>query len=1819
MTILPRISRFRKLLLVLACSILASGKVLAAADSVLVFNEIQYHPRTAGETEWIELHSLQGVNVDISGWRIEGGVDFTFPNGTIVPGHGFLVVAATPGALPGVGAMGPWTGQLDNGGEELRLMNNSGRVMDRVSYGDSGEWPVGADGSGASLVKADEESADSGPSHWTVSPAVGGSPKAKNFPAATDVPAVTTLVPLNASWKYRDDNTAQAAGWNGAAFDDSAWSSGGALLYAGSPNITGAGEGLQGYWAFEETSGMTAANAATGGTDATLFGGMSFVADPTRGRVLNASGTGGSYASAGTLPQMTLTNDFTWSFWADSATSGGSAVVLGNRYNPSGVEWNPQEFTKFTPSSFEFYRSGAQEGVAYSGGVFPTNSWVHHAVVKQGGTMTYYRNGVAGGTRTITAGQNNAQPFYFGGDKAGENWNGKLDDVAVWTNALPASSIVSLANGSATPLTAPTRAAASTLTTQLAQGPATHYFRKSFNYNGAKERTTLALQHMLDDGAVIYLNGTEVLRVNMPAGPVSHETTASSNVTATSVSGSISIPTAALVTGSNVLAVEVHQFSTSSPNNDMVFGASLVATETAAPLRHPGTGFIFNEITAATDPAFQMELLNGSSAAVDLAGYQIRSSSGATVTLGAQTVNAGGYAVLTAAQLGFTPVAGDKLFLLQPGGTQFEDAQEVTNRLRGRAPGKGWLFPSAGSFGNANTFSINADIVINEIMYHPHPHQTSQEQWIELTNRGTGSVNLAGWKLSEGVDFTFPANATLSPGQYLVIASDPAAFAQNHAGLTALGPFTGSLAGAGERVVLEDASGNPVDGLRYFDGGRWADFADGGGSSLERRDLRADSTSPETWAASDESSRAAWQTVSYSGSGANVSNDPTQWNEFIFGLLAKGSFLIDDISVKETNAPQGISNRELIQNSDFSSGSNFWRLLGTHRHASVVSDGGNQVLRINASGFTEHMHNHAETTFKSGGTYVAINPASTYAISFRARWLGGNNLLNSRLYFNRLARTTALPVSPAGGTPGAVNSRAVANMGPTYKGLTHSPAVPASGQTATVSVRPDDPNGLGTLSLFYSVNGGAFSTAAMSDADADGVWTGVVPAQGAGAKVQFYVQGTDTVGATAFAPAAGPSSRAIIPWKDGLAGSGPAANFRITMLTADSNFMHTVTQAMSDDELGATVIYQESEIYYDVGVRLKGSERGRSDDSRVGWHLRFAPHDPFLGAHETVAIDRSGAGSQFSQKEILVTHALNRAGNIPGSYEDLVRVIAPRTTHTGAAMLLKARHSDVLLDNQWENGGDSPLYEYELIYYPTSTNTGGVEGLKLPQPDNVAGVPVTSLGTNKELYRWHYLQKNNRQTDDYGDTNRGLIAAVTAMGLPAGAQFYANTRARIDVDQWLRAFAIQQLFGIGDSYGTGGGQHNAVFYVRPTDGRLLYFPKDMDFTFSNAATSPIAAGDLDKLISGDPANRRAYYGHLLDIISRSFNSGYMSTWAQHYTSFLGGENLTAHMSYIDQRVASVQSQITAAIPSVGFAITTNGAQPITVGSPFATIAGRGWVNVREIRVAGSSQPLPVTWTGSSTWQVSVPVATGTQTVTLEAIGFNGTVLGTASITVTNTATTDWPALRINEWMADNASLLDPADNDAEDWIEVYNPTSAAVSLQSWQIADSSTNYTIPAGYSVPAGGFLLIWADDETVQNTGTGQLHAPFNLRAAGESLTLRAPDGTLVDTVTFGLQELDMSDGRYLDGASTQHRLTYPSPLARNILTTSAVTRSGATVTLTFTATPGVRYQPLVSDDLLTWVPLGGVLTATADTISVQDDVGTATKRFYSIEVDP
>ena len=129
---------------------------------------------------------------------------------------------------------------------------------------------------------------------------------------------------------------------------------------------------------------------------------------------------------------------------------------------------------------------------------------------------------------------------------------------------------------------------------------------------------------------------------------------------------------------------------------------------------------------------------------------------------------------------------------------------------------------------------LAADVVLSEIMYHPYatglPNAQTEdlgEEYVELYNRGDASANLTGWRLADGVDFTFPA-VTLGAGEYLVVAADVAAFSAKYPGVTnAVGGWLGRLSNSGEDIELEDALGVRIDRVAYADEGDWAQRIEG--------------------------------------------------------------------------------------------------------------------------------------------------------------------------------------------------------------------------------------------------------------------------------------------------------------------------------------------------------------------------------------------------------------------------------------------------------------------------------------------------------------------------------------------------------------------------------------------------------------------------------------------------------------------------------------------------------------------------------------------------------------------------------------------------------------------------------------------------------------------------------------------------------------------------------------------------------------------------------------------------------------------------------
>jgi len=176
--------------------------------------------------------------------------------------------------------------------------------------------------------------------------------------------------------------------------------------------------------------------------------------------------------------------------------------------------------------------------------------------------------------------------------------------------------------------------------------------------------------------------------------------------------------------------------------------------------------------------------------------------------------------------------------------------------------------PAASNGGGASA------VVINEIMYHPyHPvpgAEDVRQEYIELLNQGTASVNLTGWRLSNGVDFVCP-DVMLRAGEYLVVAADVAVFKSKYPSVTnVVGGWTGKLSNSGETIELVDDSGVRIDQVRYADEGDWAvrelgpddhghrgwlwsNEHDGGGKSLELISAALPGKYGQNWAASKTS------------------------------------------------------------------------------------------------------------------------------------------------------------------------------------------------------------------------------------------------------------------------------------------------------------------------------------------------------------------------------------------------------------------------------------------------------------------------------------------------------------------------------------------------------------------------------------------------------------------------------------------------------------------------------------------------------------------------------------------------------------------------------------------------------------------------------------------------------------------------------------------------------------------------------------------------------------------------------------------------------
>ncbi|MBN8459214.1 MAG: lamin tail domain-containing protein [Verrucomicrobia bacterium] len=315
-------------------------------------------------------------------------------------------------------------------------------------------------------------------------------------------------------------------------------------------------------------------------------------------------------------------------------------------------------------------------------------------------------------------------------------------------------------------------------TTQMARGSnnypyPTYYFRRPFTYNGPSTDIVLKATTMVDDAALIYINGQLAQNIRMTL-PVSYTSTGGGAVgSGTEAAEEVWVlPANLLVQGDNVIAVEVHQVNNTS--SDVVMGLKLDVEITST---LPAAQVVINEVLAKnatlTNPdsslAGWIELHNPDTTEADISDMSLSQSVAAPrawVAPAGTVIPAGGHLVIqcdpllpaSAVNTGFSldPVGGSlHLFHASAIGGGLRDSVTWGNQLAdlsiGRVPNGSGAFslniPSRGALNIGAATGSPLSVRVNEWLASP----TAGPDWFELFNTDPLPVALGGNYLTDSL------------------------------------------------------------------------------------------------------------------------------------------------------------------------------------------------------------------------------------------------------------------------------------------------------------------------------------------------------------------------------------------------------------------------------------------------------------------------------------------------------------------------------------------------------------------------------------------------------------------------------------------------------------------------------------------------------------------------------------------------------------------------------------------------------------------------------------------------------------------------------------------------------------------------------------------------------------------------------------------------------------------------------------------------------------------------------------------------------------
>lgn len=1178
----------------------------------------------------------------------------------------------------------------------------------------------------------------------------------------------------------------------------------------------------------------------------------------------------------------------------------------------------------------------------------------------------------------------------------------------------------------------------------------------------------------------------------------------------------------------------------------------------------PTDSVMFNEWLAHTDPPLTdaFELYNHGNAPVDLSGVYVTDAleTNKFRIPDGTIIPARGYLWWRADEAFVFQLLseGERIYLVNSNQNRVIDAIDFRGQSNavssGRSPDGGpYHYCLANrSLGSPNGNPLRFGVVINEIMYNPMSGELDDE-YVEIYNRNNAPANISAWEFVNGIGFLFPSNTIMPANAYWVIARNPTNLMALYPNLNSnntFGPYTGTLANGGERLTLTSADyGNfPIGGsnitLRlavtasevfYGDGGRWGNWSDGSGSSLELIDPEADIHLPSNWADSDTSSESRWTAIEYNGPlGESLG---TQVNDAVIIMLqGLGECLLDEVEVRVDNGPN------LVANGGFENGLAGWSLQGSHDFSTIEDVGfaGTKCLHVRAGSRGDNQSNR----ILSPPLAAPFPPtASKISIRAKARWLRGHPELLLRLHGSGTEAYGTLALPRRLGTPGAVNSRRVTNAGPAIYEVQHAPPLPEAGQPVLVTARVSDRNGISLFRVKYRVDPQPAHTilpmvdnGTLGDAIAgDGIFSAMIPAQPSGTIVAFYLEASDSLNATntfpydVFPPAGldrcwpnDAVARECVVRFGETQMPGALATYHLWVTAANSNRWHH-RDTMNNTAIDGTFVYNNTRVVYNALPLFSGSPwhraqmtNGPAGANRVDYEMNFPEDDSMLGATDFLLNNPGNPTlATLSDLSAVAEHTVFKVFedmHLPHNRRRFIHWFvngSQRSTtaqREGNFIFEDVQQPSSDMTEQFFPGQGGQLFkvddwfEFERNGFDIHANNDADLARRTVILD---GVATLTPGPYRFMFRKRAIGATS--ANDYSQIFE-LIDAASPPEDPDSLTIDPVVFGEVaDWEQWMRVFAIQRAVGNWDSYGWERGKNDYLF--RPGGGLFLHMPWDIDYSMGlgRPANEPLFASNDPRVraMFNTPAIVRAYWRSFEELVNGPFSNENLDPFIDTRVGTLLDnlvdvdlEAVDGIKTYIGERRAFIQSQLA----TVQTEFTVDGPASLTISSNLVVFTGTAPVGVKSITVNG--EVYPVTWTSVTNFMLRLIVYPGMNQFTLEGLDRFGVLipnLGVAlDVTYTGPDADPVGAITISEVMHSPAVA-------GGQFIEIVNRSQMHFDLSFWRL--DAVNYTFPIG-SIVAAGQTIVLAQNKTVFLQTYGNVPVfdvvPGQLAAIGEPIAL-------------------------------------------------------------------------------------------------------------------